>query len=372
MKVQRHPLLSPDLGTQREVVSYHFGTPGTGKKIYIESSLHADELPGMLTAWQLRQHLTRLEQAGALRGEVVLVPVCNPIGLNQRLQQSFLGRFEMGSGENFNRNYADISGELIAAVEGKLTADADQNVALIRAEARRILEGKKPASELESLRLTLLTMLIDADVFLDLHCDWEAVMHVYTGTSVWPMVEPLARYLGSQASLISLECGGAPIDDASFQIWWKLRDHYGEAFPIPDGTACVTVELRGQSDIAYEHAQKDAQAILNYLTWLGVVDGEAPPMPALSYPATPLSGTVSLTAPVSGVIVHRVAVGSYVRAGDPVLDIVNPHSDEVTTLFAEVDGVVYQRHFIRFAHTGMDIARIAGAKALRTGKLLGA
>ncbi|MCB6184829.1 succinylglutamate desuccinylase/aspartoacylase family protein [Leeia sp. TBRC 13508] len=372
MKTQTHALISPALGTQREVISYHFGNEGQGKKVYIQSSLHADELPGMLTAWQLRQQLTALEAEGKLIGEVVLVPVCNPIGLNQRLQNAFLGRFELGSGENFNRNYPDITEELIAAVDGQLSQNAEENVRLIRQTAKAILKARQSVNELDSLRTTLLGLLIDADVFLDLHCDWEAALHLYTGTSVWPTVEPLARYLGAYASLLSLECGGAPIDDASFQIWWKLREHFGDQFPIPDATACVTVELRGQSDITHELAKQDADNLIAYLTWLGVVGGDVPPQPDLIYPATPLAGTAPVKAPVSGVIVHRSEVGQFVKAGEPLMDIVNPHHDEVTTLYAPVDGVLYQRHFVRFAHTGMDIARIAGSEATRSGKLLGA
>src|ERR1700754_5317886 len=97
MQTQIHPLISPSLGTARNVTSFHYG-PGGGQKIYIQSSLHADELPGMLVAWRLRRHLAELEAAGKLRGEVVIVPVPNPIGLNQMLHGQLLGRFEMMSG----------------------------------------------------------------------------------------------------------------------------------------------------------------------------------------------------------------------------------------------------------------------------------
>ena len=88
MYTHRQPLLSPSLGDQRELISFHFGVPQSGEKIYIQASLHADELPGMLTAWHLKQALQRLDAAGLLRGEVILVPVANPIGLNQNQSES--------------------------------------------------------------------------------------------------------------------------------------------------------------------------------------------------------------------------------------------------------------------------------------------
>ena len=64
MQIQTHSLLSPAPGTQRELVSLHYGQPGAGPKVYIQASLHADELPGMLTAWHLRRHLDALDAAG--------------------------------------------------------------------------------------------------------------------------------------------------------------------------------------------------------------------------------------------------------------------------------------------------------------------
>jgi predicted deacylase len=69
------------------------------------ASLHADELPGMLVIQHLRQHLQQAEAAGQLRGQVVLVPMANPIGLDQTWLQLQMGRFEMASGQNFNRHY---------------------------------------------------------------------------------------------------------------------------------------------------------------------------------------------------------------------------------------------------------------------------
>jgi len=44
-----------------------------------------------------------------LTGEVILVPVANPIGLAQRLDHKPMGRFELDSSENFNRHYPDLA-----------------------------------------------------------------------------------------------------------------------------------------------------------------------------------------------------------------------------------------------------------------------
>ena len=65
MQLIRHPLLSPAPGTQRELVSLHYGTDARssgGQKAYIQASLHGDELPGMLVAHHLRGLLDALDE----------------------------------------------------------------------------------------------------------------------------------------------------------------------------------------------------------------------------------------------------------------------------------------------------------------------
>jgi predicted deacylase len=40
---------------------------------------------------------------------IELVPVANPMGLGQLLQGNHQGRFEAGSGKNFNRDFVELS-----------------------------------------------------------------------------------------------------------------------------------------------------------------------------------------------------------------------------------------------------------------------
>jgi predicted deacylase len=359
MQTQTHPLISPTLGTARNLTSFHYG-PGGGQKIYIQSSLHADELPGMLVSWTLRNKLAALEAAGKIKGEVVIVPVANPIGLNQHFLGLHTGRFETGTAQNFNRNFHDLSALVQPVIEARLTDNIDQNRKAIRTAMREALEAIKPETELS----------YDADVVLDLHCDWEAAMHIYTNPDLWTEVEPLARYLEAKASLLALNSVGNPFDEIHSFCWSDLRGRYGERFPIPNGSVSVTIELRGQRNVSYELAEHDAQGIIEYLTHRGVIDGTAAPMPALEFAATPLAGAEPIVAPISGVLVYRTEVGTWVDAGHEIADIVDPLTDSVVTLKSSVAGVLYARHLTRFATAGIEFARIAGAKSFRSGSLL--
>lgn len=369
MQTHHHPLIAPALGTAREITSFHYGKPG-GTKVYVQSSLHADELPGMLVSWALRRKLAALENAGRMRGEVVIVPVANPIGLNQHWLGHLVGRFESNTAQNFNRNFHELTALVLPQIESRLGPDAHANVKAIRALMGEGLAAVQPKTELDSQRLALQRLSYDADIVLDLHCDWEAAMHIYTNPELWPEVEPLARYLDSKASLLALNSIGNPFDEIHSFCWTELRERFGERFPIPYGSISVTVELRSQRDVSHEFAEHDAQAIVDYLITRGVIDGTAASLPPLAHPATPLAGTEPIVAPASGVIVFRADCGAWIDAGTPVADIVNPLTDEVTTLNASVSGVMYARHSARFATAGMEIARIAGNTPIRSGSLL--
>ena len=383
MRVTEHTLISPAIGTQRTLVSQHFGVAGTRPKVVLQASLHADELPGMLVLHHLRGLLQAAEAQGRIAGEVVLVPMANPVGLNQTVLHSQLGRFELASAENFNRNYPPFADWLMEdghAVAPLLTADPAANVATIRAAMHAALDRHPPVTELDSLRHTLMHLACDADVALDLHCDFEAAMHLYTEPPCADTLLPLAALLGARAVLLAEGSGGRCFDEALSGVWWQLRQKLatalGQAFvdahPFPQGCASTTVELRGQTDVRHDLAQADAAALLAYLTLLGAVAGPVPDVPALPCQPTPLAGTQVLVAPHSGVLAYRKQPGDDVAVGDVVAEVVHPITGQTSPVLSSVNGVLYARHIVRWATTGLEVGKISGQQAFRTGPLLSA
>ena len=375
MQLTRHPLISPAPGTQRELVSLHFGTPAQhsgGQKAYIQASLHGDELPGMLVAHHLRLQLAELEAAGRVTGEIVLVPMANPIGLSQFLLHAHLGRFEMMSGENFNRHYPDQIAAVAAEAEPLLGPDPAANVAVLRRALKAAVLAAPVDTELQSQRRTLLGLSCDADIVLDLHCDAQALMHLYTETPCWPDCEPLARFLRSRVTLLAQDSGDNPFDEACSQVWWKWKQHFGDRFPIPQACLSVTVELRGATDVTHELAAADARNIIDFLRWRGLIAGDRPALPEAVGEARPLAGSMPIKSPVAGVLTFLKDVGAEVKAGDVLAHVIDPITAEVTELKSPVDGLFFARDFLRFANAGMRVAKVSGREALRTGKLLGA
>lgn len=363
--------LAGSTGTYREITSLHFGTPNHGEKVYIQASLHADEVPAMLVAHHLRGKLEALAQAGHVAGEVILVPVANPIGLSQHVLQGHHGRFDLASGHNFNRHYPALADAVAEKVAGQLTTDSTNNVRIIRAALREAITTLRAETELAQQRQLLFGLACDADVVLDLHCDCEAVMHLYTGTDLWPAAEPLARYLGAEVSLLSALSGDDPFDEACSRPWWDLAKRFPD-FPIPAACLAVTIELRGEADVTHALAQQDADAIIAFLQHRGVIAGTPRPVPPLLAPATPLEGSMPVVTPVAGVVTFLRAPGSRVRFGETIAEVVDPLTGQVTPLNSETDGILYARESRRYATAGMRLAKVAGAEAKRTGKLLSA
>lgn len=371
MRIQHHPLVSPSLGTQRHLHSFHFGSANSGQKAYLHASLHADELPGMLVLHHLKALLAAAEDAGELLGEVVIVPVANPIGLAQSLLHDQMGRFEFTSGENFNRRYTDLASLIKDDIEAALSTDDPQaNKRAIRAAMQRAIASIQPVTELESLRHTLQSLAFDADVVLDLHCDAEAVLHIYSETPYQDQAQLLARCLGAQTLLLSQGSGGASFDEALSGVWWRLAEHFGDRYPIPLACLGATVELRGEADVSHALARADAAHLFEFLQHRGIVAGPAPDLPPLACKPTPLAGTEMLRARSAGVVVFARAVGDHIAAGDLVAEIIDPLNDQIERIVASVSGVLYARDNRRYATRGMVVAKIAGATAFRSGYLL--
>jgi predicted deacylase len=371
---RRHALIPPAPGTQRDLVSLHYGPAGTGRKAVIQASLHADEVPGLLVAHHLRRRLAELEARGALRGEVVLVPFANPIGLSQRVLHAFEGRFELTSGENFNRHYADLVPRAADLLEPRLRAGSEAGVALVREALREACAALPAATELESLRRTLLSLAIDAEVVLDLHSDNEAVLHLYTATDLWEDIEPLARLMGSRTVLVADRSGDEPFDEACSMVWPRLAEaltrRLGRPVALPHACVAVTVELRGEHDVEHALAAADAEALLQYLAWRGLIDGAPGRLPSLACEPTPLAGSIPVVAPHGGVLVFLRELGERVAGGQPIAEIVNPADGTATVLASPTDGVFYARESRRFVPAGTRIAKVAGREAVRSGKLL--
>lgn len=363
-----HSLPWGHLGTARQLSVFRFGNGG--RKVYIQASLHADELPGMRTAWELKQRLTELERQGRLQGVIELVPVANPIGLDQQVQGSHLGRFELGSGKNFNRAFVELSGPVGDLIGKQLGTDAAVNIALIRRTMVQVLdELPAPASQLQALHRLLLRHACDADITLDLHCDFEAAIHLYALPQHWPKWQSLAARLKAGVALLCEDSGGSSFDESCSSPWLRLARDFPQA-AIPPANLAATLELGSMGDTRVEQARANCEAILGFLAEQGLISGQWPAAPDQCCEGMPFEGTQYLFAPHPGVVSFLRDAGEWVERGDALFEVVDPLNDRVSTVRAGTSGVLFALDRGRYTQPGIWLAKVAGREAIRAGKLI--
>jgi predicted deacylase len=366
------PLIGAAPGARHHLRVLRFGpptTPGGRAGATIQASLHADEVPPMLVASKLTVLFTELEARGELAAEVRLAPAANPVGLSQMLLGQHVGRFAFGDGGNFNRGFPDLAGPAGDALEGRLGDDPAVNERLVRDALRAAAEALPATHTVQDLKRRLLQLAIGSEVVLDLHCDSQAVMHLYALTPHEADATALGALLGAEAVLLATESGDNPFDEATSRPWLALQQRFAP-HPVPLATFATTVELRGQSDVHHADAEADARAIVEFLRRRGIVTGTPAPLPAPRCSPTPLAASEPVTAPCAGVVVHHVEPGRRVEAGQGVADVVDVETGQVTTLRAQSSGVLYARGASRWAEPGQRLAKIAGTTLVRQGKLL--
>ena len=355
------------MGNERTLTIIRYGSGSVGKKAYVQAGLHADEAPGYLVMHHLITLLDAADAAGTIPGEILLIPVANPIGAGQWRDEVLRGRFDYFDNTNFNRKHLDITEKVAEKIQDALSDSPDQNKAIIRQAMADILGGLSPLDESAQLKHLLLSLSFDADIVLDLHCDYQAVTHVYMGSPLWPEASDLSAQIGSEATLLAKVSGDNPYDEACSRIWWELAEKF-PAFPIPLACLAATVELRGISDVAHALASRDAENIFLFLQRRGLLSGKTTELPPLPNPATPLRGVAHIKATVPGVVVYFKAPGDLIQKEDLIAEIVNPLEDDpkrrITRIKSTIDGVLISINVDRFARPGRLLAKIAGKEPM--------
>ncbi len=362
------PTTSP--GTERRLVVHRWGTPGAGPKVYIHAALHADEWPGVMAAHHLIGLFDTTAAEGRIAGEIILLPYANPIGMSQSLNGQLMGRYRFADGGgNFNRDWPDLSDPVIDLVRGKLGDDGDANKPVMREALRHAVAGLPDATEEEVHRKTLLSLSIDADYVLDLHCDSIATLHLFAQKEHTDIIMELACDMNSPVVMVDDGVAGGCFDECNSLPWIKVRRALGltpEALPA----ACfsTTVELRGHCDVSDELGAADATNMVRFLMRRGVMSGDPGPRPVASCEATPLDGCDMFTAPCAGLIAWKRGVGEQVKIGDHIADIIDlTASDPLqarTPVMARQSGILFSHHTDHLIRPGEIFGKIAGKDSL--------
>lgn len=365
MKSKRTELPSLVSGQPLFMDSFSFGEPGKGRSAYLQAGLHADEHPGILVIRHLITTLEEYEKQGRITGEITLVPLANPVGMMQNVLGCWAGRFDMANGENFNRNFPGLN----SILEKRLAAGETEPGLMIQ----HALADAEPEDTTGFMKHVLLAEALKHDLVLDLHCDTDAILHLYANRLHTGCAQKLAQALGAEVVFVEDFAGGQPFDEAVFRVWkwFSDRDMLGSK-PFPFS---VTVELRGQADVDDALAKQDAEGIIAFLASEGIISAE--PIHRLNTESVriyPLEGASHLRAPVNGILAWRKKTGDKVVRGEHIADIVSVSDAKRHPVHSDVNGVMVARPIMKMIRAGQRLALLAGTERLDTrqdGKLLG-
>jgi len=317
------PQMTP--GTRRIIAFHRFGKAGARPKAYLQAAIHANELPGAMALHHLMPMLAAADRARRIRGEIVVVPTVNPIGLAQLVGNNHLGRYELLGRENFNRNWHDLAPAVAQRVAKALGRDATANVAAIRRAALAALAALQPQNELQALRTEVMKLAVDADIVLDLHCDLQAALHLFISRRDWPgAAQALAADIGAEATLYNDPYPEAlTFSGVHSALWARLADRFPGA-EMPQACLSATIEYRGQLDVNHRYGEADAKNLFRFLVRRGIITGRAGALPRLKAQATPIAGMDVGYCPKPGFLAFHVREGERVRKGMAVCEVIDP------------------------------------------------
>ncbi|MPY23640.1 succinylglutamate desuccinylase/aspartoacylase family protein [Shewanella sp. YLB-07] len=289
----------------------------TGPSVYIQANVHGAEVQGNAVIYQL---MKLLEQY-SICGDITLVPLANPLGINQKSGEFTLGRFDPITGVNWNREYLDHKVDVAAWYKAHdALSDADliaQYRAMLIEACYQRLNSEWGITTGHQQAVNLQVMAHQADIVLDLHTGPKSCKHLYC-----------PEYDAKAASFFSIpytlfipnDFGGA-MDESIFCPWWQLTEHMklaGRDLKVP--VSAFTLELGSQEKINLEDALVDAKGILAYLSERGVIEQKIVPARMKRY-ACYLQDYKKYHSPLGGMVEYLAEIGEPLKQGEPLANI---------------------------------------------------
>jgi uncharacterized protein len=334
---------------------YKFIGANTGKKVYIQSNLHGAEIAGNAVIHQLIEFLLTVDSTD-LVGEIWLVPVCNPMGTNERAHNFASGRYCVYEAKDWNRIFWDYEKEaddLAAFAKSQLTLNIEvvrQNyLTIIQKQFAKLLEKIKSSSGVtytQKFCYTLQSLSIDADYLIDLHSSSnQGLNYLY----YFRHREESAKLFGLDFGILLDKYDGDAFDEAFIKPWLALEKHLQRiGREIQFEVEAWTLELGTGMQMIPGSVRQGVQGVKNYLIGKGILNNtnflfEEHQNRKMLFKNR--SDVIKYYAPVGGMIQSRTELGYSVKTGDRIYQILSFNKlgvlPEIIDIFAEVDGLVY-------------------------------
>lgn len=331
---------------------YKFSGAQPGRKVYIQSNLHGAEIVGNAVIHQLIEFLLTVNDTDLL-GEIWLVPVCNPVGTNQRSHVFSSGRYCVYEAKNWNRifwDYEKVADNLMEFAKSQINLDIDDirnnYLSIIKQKFQGLLELINSSSSVpytEKFRYYLQSLSIDADYLIDLHS------HTSLGLNYlfyFPNREESARYFLLELGILLDEYDGDAFDEAFIKPWIALEECFKKlGREIRFDLEAWTLELGTGMQMNPDSVAKGVRGVKNYLALKGVLQRQGFPIDKTEINLKRRSQVKRYYAVTGGMIQSRVPLGSLVKARERLYQILSFNKEgnlpSVIDVLAEQDGLVY-------------------------------
>ena len=349
------PLRHMTSGDRLYLQLYKFSGARKGKKVYIQSNLHGAEIAGNAVIHQLIEFLVALKDSD-LSGEIWLVPVCNPTGTNERSQIFSSGRYCVYEGKDWNRIFWDYEKEaedLLDFAKSQIHLDIavvrKNYQAKIREKFNKLSEKISSPSGVpytERFRYKLQSLTLDADYLIDLHTATnQGLDYLY----YFKNREDSAKYFLLNTGILLDTYDGDAFDEAFIKPWLALENHFHQlGREIRFDVEAWTLELGTGMQINPNSVAKGILGVKNYLVRKGVLQITGFPVNEEMYHRMTFKSRSRLKkyyASIGGMIQYRVDLGSSVKAGERLYQILSFNKESqlptVIDVCAELDGLVY-------------------------------
>lgn len=334
---------------------YKFIGANPGKKVYIQSNLHGAEIAGNAVIHQLIQFLLTINDTD-LVGEVWLVPVCNPMGTNERAQHFSPGRHCTYEAKDWNRIFWDYEKEaddLVEFTKSQLHLHQEvvrQNyLTIIKNQFAKITEKINSPSSVpytERFRYQLQSLSLDADYLIDLHTSTnQGLDYLYYFRD---RQDSAAEFLLDYAILLDKYDGDA-FDEAFIKPWLALEACFESlGRKIRFDVEAWTLELGTGMQMNPHSVAQGVAGVKNYLAHKGILT-----IANFSQHNSPnhikafftSSNRKKYYAIAGGMIQARVELGTMVKVGDRLYQILSFNKQSqlptVIDVYAEHSGLIF-------------------------------
>ncbi|MBR8828385.1 MAG: succinylglutamate desuccinylase/aspartoacylase family protein [Gomphosphaeria aponina SAG 52.96 = DSM 107014] len=351
IEISTRELLQLASGDRLSIQVYKFIGKFPGKKAYLQANLHGAEIVGNAVIHQLIEYLSSLD-ASQINGEIWLVPVCNPLGTNQRTHFFSTGRFNPHDGKDWNRIFWDYEKECddlneFAQSQINLNPQKIRTNYLAKIQtafAKQLAAMQKPSSVPYNLqyRYQLQSLCLDANYVIDIHSSSvKSIDYLYCFHSR----EDSARYFLLPYGILMNKYDGEAFDEAFMKPWLALEKKLGKfGKKIQFDVESWTLELGSGMEMNPESVKKGVLGIKNYLLHQGILNLNIAPA-TTEIILIEKSKIKSYYAPTGGMIKVKLSLGSKVKSGEKLYEILSFNKTRelprIIEVFAEENGLLF-------------------------------